>query len=75
MAQAGYTVIKERGLEIGTDISVAAFDDSPVAAQLSPMLTSVHADAETLGYEAAIAAIDYVNKGSVRDDKVPSYMT
>ena len=75
MAQAGYTVIKERDLEIGTDISVAAFDDSPVATQLSPKLTSVHADAETLGYESAIAAIDYINKGFVRDDKVPSYMT
>ena len=74
MAQAGYAVLKEKGMEIGTEISVAAFDDSPVATLLSPMLTSVHADAETLGYESAVAAIDYINKGSVRDDKVPSYM-
>lgn len=75
MAQAGYTVMQERGLEIGADISVAAFDDSPIATQLNPMLTTVHADAETLGYEAAIAAIDYINKGCFRNDKVPSYMT
>lgn len=52
MAIGGYKVFAEKGINIGTDISVIGFDDSPDAASLIPRLTTVNADAVELGYKA-----------------------
>lgn len=54
MAQGGYEVFAERGLEIGRDILVTGFDDIPDAATMSPPLTTVCADASELGYDAVV---------------------
>ncbi|MDD3413510.1 MAG: GGDEF domain-containing protein [Lachnospiraceae bacterium] len=52
MAVAGYNVFRERGIEVGKDISVIGFDDSEFAIRMTPNLSTVRADAEELGYRA-----------------------
>ena len=74
MAVSGYEVIKSLGLQIGKDISVGGFDNSPVAAGLTPALTTVHADAVRLGYEAAKVGIKRVASQKSENVKVPSVM-
>lgn len=51
-----YGVIQEArvaGLRIPEDLAIAGFDDLPYSATMSPGLTSVHLDAETVGMRAA----------------------
>lgn len=74
MAESGYEVIKRHGYRIGKDISVAGFDDSPNAEAISPMLTTVRADAVDLGYEAAQEALTTIASGHTDDIKVVSSM-
>ena len=47
-----YRTVLEAGLRIPEDVSVAGFDDIPMARYLSPSLTTVRAQAETLGERA-----------------------
>lgn len=44
---------QERGLEIPRDLSVVGYDDIPLAAWLSPALTTVHQPLRRMGEEAA----------------------
>lgn len=52
MAIGGYKVFERRGIVPGRDIYVTGFDDSTVAMQLEPHLTTVRADAKELAYHA-----------------------
>lgn len=61
IATAVYDVLKERDIEIGKDISVVGFDDQPLSAKMEPPLSSVRADAETLGYKAVEKAAHFLN--------------
>lgn len=63
MCKGGYKAVKERGLEIGKDIIITGYDDSEVAVSLSPMLTTVRADAGKLGACAVREAIKRVKCG------------
>lgn len=63
MAIGGYTAIKARGLEIGKDILVTGYDDSPASIVLEPMLTTVHNQIMDMGYHAVHEAINLVNTG------------
>ena len=56
LALAGLSVARERGLAVPADISIAGFDDSPLAALSSPPLTSVRVDHSGFG-EAAAAVL------------------
>lgn len=49
MAIAGLSLARSRGLRVPEDLSVTGFDDSDLAAHLSPGLTSVSTDAEAAG--------------------------
>lgn len=53
MAAGVYQAVRERGLEIGKDVSVVGFDDSPLAARLWPGLTSVLLPIRQMGRMAA----------------------
>ena len=55
MAIGGYRVFEERGIKVGKDISVMGFDDDKCAMLLEPNLTTVHADAAGLGYQAIVS--------------------
>ena len=58
IASGVYDALGDAGLRIPTDVSVVAYDDTPLAANLSPKLTTVHVPLEQLGQEALRAAID-----------------
>lgn len=61
MAAGGYRVLKRRGIRIGIDIAVAAFDDAPFASKIAPNLTTVKADASRVGYQAVLQAMKLID--------------
>jgi len=58
MALGGYKVFKQRGLKIGKDILVSAYDNSPNSLVLSPSLTTVDNNIMDLGYTAVYQAME-----------------
>lgn len=52
-AIGGIELIKDMGLNIPEDISVAGYDDLFIAGQVRPRLTTVHQDTEMIGRKAA----------------------
>ncbi len=69
MCKGGYKAIEQRGLVVGKDIAVTGYDDSEVATALSPMLTTIRADAAVLGSNAVKEAIRLA-KGCKLDDMI-----
>ncbi len=65
MADAGYTVCKRRGLVIGKDIAITGYDDSSVARQLVPSMTSVTQNGSIDVYKAVQMALDIYNGKTV----------
>ena len=63
MAIGGYTAIKKKGLEIGKDILVTGYDDSPASIVLDPPLTTVHNSVLDMGYHSVYEAINLINTG------------
>lgn len=61
MVVGAYEVFQERGIEVGRDILITGFDDSPVATTLTPPLTTVNADAAELGYDAVLECLKIVD--------------
>ncbi|WP_423494591.1 LacI family DNA-binding transcriptional regulator [Microbacterium esteraromaticum] len=57
IAAGVYEALAEAGLRIPDDMSVAAYDDTPLATDLTPKLTTVHVPLEQLGREALRAAL------------------
>lgn len=53
MAAGVYKAAMRRGLSIPGDLSVVGFDDSPLAAQLWPALTTIHSPTRDVGRVAA----------------------
>ncbi len=61
MVTGAYEVFQERGIEVGKDILVTGFDDSPAATTLTPPLTTVNADAAELGYDAVLECLKIID--------------
>ncbi|WP_397573833.1 LacI family DNA-binding transcriptional regulator [Silanimonas sp.] len=53
MAAGVYKAAQRRGLSVPADLSVVGYDDSPLARQLWPSLTTIHLPVRDLGREAA----------------------
>ena len=53
MAAGVYKAAQRRGLSVPADLSVVGYDDSPLARQLWPSLTTIHQPVRDLGREAA----------------------
>ena len=51
LALGAVRCLEDRGLEVGNDVSVVGFDDSPVASVLRPRLTSVRQPIEAVAQE------------------------
>lgn len=49
--------LREKGIRVPEDMSVVGFDDIPIAAELTPALTTVHVPHEQLGREAVRLAL------------------
>lgn len=74
MAGGAYEVFEQRGIEVGKDILVTGFDDSPVAVNLIPPLTTVRADAAELGYDAVMECDELRKSGKLSSRLVRSSM-
>lgn len=61
-AFGGINAIRERGLRIPEDISVAGYDGIPAARHLEPQLTTVRQDAEQIGCVAAKQLISLIER-------------
>lgn len=71
MAIAGMAVARDLGLTVPGDLSVAGFDDSPLAAHVHPRLTTVATDAVEWGRRAAGVLLDLVEGGTPGDVELP----
>ena len=69
MCKGGYTAITQRGLVIGKDIAVTGYDDSEIAAALTPQLSTIRADATILGSRALKEAVRLA-KGEAIDELI-----
>ena len=58
----GMNVIKERGLRIPEDISVAGYDGLRIGRHIEPKLTTLRQDTEAIGAEAAKKLIDLIER-------------
>ena len=74
MAVGGYSALRKRGLEPGSDVLVTGFDDDVFAISLEPPLTTVEASSAQLTYKAVINAENYINGTALRDMTVETYM-
>ena len=74
MASCAYEVMAERNIEIGRDIFITGFDDSPDASTLVPPLTTARADASELGYDAVMECLEYKKTGVLSSRRVRSSM-
>lgn len=58
----GMNVIKEKGLRIPEDISVAGYDGLRIGRHIEPKLTTLRQDTEAIGAEAARKLIDLIER-------------
>lgn len=61
-AFGGINAIKDRGLNIPDDISIAGYDGIRIGRHISPPLTTLRQDTEAIGVRAAEALIDLIEK-------------
>ena len=62
LAIGALRAIYESGLDVPADISVAGFDDIPMAGYLSPPLTTVRANAREIGRQAVTLALKRIRQ-------------
>lgn len=63
-----YQVMEDRNLTPGKEIAVTGYDNSDIAADLNPTLTSVNADPEILGKRAIVMLLDYIKNKQVKNE-------
>jgi DNA-binding LacI/PurR family transcriptional regulator len=68
LAAAALGAARERGIDVPGELSIAGFDDSPLAALASPPLTSVRIDYAQFGEAAAAALL-----AAIAGDPVPAF--
>ncbi len=61
MAMGTINYIQQLGLKVGDDIAVAGFDDIPLAAYVSPSLTTIHQPIYEIGRRTCAMLIDIIN--------------
>jgi DNA-binding LacI/PurR family transcriptional regulator len=66
MAIGAFEHCKAVGLRVPEDVSIVGFDDIPVAALLTPRLTTVSQPAGEMGYRATTILLDLIKGDAVR---------
>ena len=72
MAIAGVGAAHRLGLAVPRDLSVTGFDDTLMAAHVTPSLTTVHVDAVAWGRVATRTLLRLVATGSADDVPMPA---
>jgi DNA-binding LacI/PurR family transcriptional regulator len=67
MAAGAIRALRERGRRIPDDVAVVGFEDSPIARQTEPPLTTVHQPVEQMGREMARLLVARINKSEPLD--------
>lgn len=62
LAIGALRAVREKGLQVPGDISIASFDDTEMAAYLNPPLTSVRSNGHELGRQAASLLLERISK-------------
>jgi DNA-binding LacI/PurR family transcriptional regulator len=70
MAIGALRALRERDRTVPGDVAVIGFDDSPLAAETNPPLTSVHQPLEDMGREMARLLVARINGESVASHRV-----
>lgn len=64
-ALGGINAIRERGMKIPEDISIAGYDGITIARVLEPKLTTIHQDTKTIGKRAAEELINLIERPKI----------
>lgn len=72
-AMAGVSAIREKGLKVGTDVSVIGYDGTPLLQMLMPHLTTIQQDTETIGRKAAELLLKLLRKENVPPEERVRY--
>lgn len=72
MALGAMRAIREHGLGVPHDVAVAGFDDIPTARYVSPPLTTVRVDVETLGARAATLLLERMRAIAAATAPIPA---
>ena len=67
-----YNVMEERGLKPGRDMYVFGFDNTHMAAEMTPTLSSIGAESVTLGQKAMEIMIAKINGQRVKSVEIPT---
>lgn len=67
IALGAYRAIREKGLEVGTDISVTGYNDMMLLDMIDPSLTSIRVPYREMGSEAAEALLKMMSAGEGED--------
>lgn len=62
MASGAYMAIREKGLEVGKDVSVTGFDNIELASNIYPTLTTCQLPLYAIGYKAAQLIVSILEK-------------
>jgi LacI family transcriptional regulator len=68
VAAGALEALRDAGLRVPEDVSLAGFDDIPLARDLTPKLTTVHVPYEEIGRAAARLALDRGKDGRRAED-------
>ena len=66
MLGATLLCLKERGVRLGDDLSLIAFDDPPWAAYVTPSITTIRTPRERMGSMALHVLVGLIEQGSAR---------
>lgn len=72
LAIGAIQALRESGLRIPEDISVAGYDDTALGASMSPALTSVHQDLYQAGVLLARKMLDLIELRGARSETLPT---
>jgi len=69
MAIGALSALREKGIQVPSEIALAGFDDIPIAPYLSPSLTSVHVGINNLGIRAIETVLNAVREKNSHQKK------
>src|SRR5712691_4153736 len=70
VAAGAYSLVRSRGLRIPEDVAIVGYNDIPLAARLTPGLTTVHVPIDEFGSAAARLLLEQIETGRMAPRRV-----